>query len=182
MDIAGNPNQESIPFNRSDSMNFKKAFQRADFRGRTALIFSSWFGTGLLPMAPGTFGTLAAVPPVIIVNYLGALYSTIFLIALIPLSIWASRISQQLLEKDDPAEVVIDEAAGLLVAVFLIPFSLLGFIMAFFLFRVFDILKPYPIGIIDKRIKGGAGIVLDDIVAGIYANICLRIFMVFLGN
>ncbi len=163
-------------------MNFKKAFQKADFRGRIALIFSSWFGTGLMRMAPGTFGTLAAAPPVIIVNYLGTIYSIILLIALIPLSLWASSVSQQLLGKDDPPEVVIDEASGLLVGVFLIPFSLLGFTLAFLLFRLFDILKPYPIGMIDKRVKGGTGIVLDDIVAGIYANICVRIFMVLLGD
>ncbi len=127
-----------------------------------------------MPIAPGTFGTLAAVPPAIIIYYFGTVPSVISLIVIIPLSVWTSNVTQKLLGKDDPSEIVIDEVAGFFVTVFLLPFSWLSFTLGFLLFRVFDILKPFPIGMIDKKIKGGTGIVLDDIVAGIYANICVR--------
>jgi len=154
---------------------------KADFYRKTVLLLSSWFGSGLMPIAPGTFGTLAAVPPAIIIYYFGTVPSVISLIVIIPLAVWTSNVTQKLLGKDDPSEIVIDEVAGFFVTVFLLPFSWLSFTLGFLLFRVFDILKPFPIGIIDKKIKGGTGIVLDDIVAGIYANICVRVVQAIFG-
>jgi phosphatidylglycerophosphatase A len=154
---------------------------KADFYRKTALLLSSWFGSGLMPIAPGTFGTLAAVPPAIIIYYFGTVPSVISLIVIIPLAVWTSNVTQKLLGKDDPSEIVIDEVAGFFVTVFLLPFSWLSFTLGFLLFRVFDILKPFPIGIIDKKVKGGTGIVLDDIVAGIYANICVRAVQAIFG-
>jgi len=154
---------------------------KADFYRKTALLLSSWFGSGLMPIAPGTFGTLAAVPPAIIIYYFGTVPSVISLIVIIPLAVWTSNVTQKLLGKDDPSEIVIDEVVGFFVTVFLLPFSWLSFTLGFLLFRVFDILKPFPIGIIDKKIKGGTGIVLDDIVAGIYANICVRAVQAIIG-
>jgi phosphatidylglycerophosphatase A len=154
---------------------------KADLYRKTALLLSSWFGSGLMPIAPGTFGTLAAVPPAIIIYYFGTVPSVISLIVIIPLAVWTSNVTQKLLGKDDPSEIVIDEVAGFFVTVFLLPFSWLSFTLGFLLFRVFDILKPFPIGIIDKKIKGGTGIVLDDIVAGIYANICVRVVQAIFG-
>jgi len=157
----------------SESIPLKKAFKEANVLGKTALLLSSWFGAGLMPIAPGSFGTLAALPLVIIINYLGVVHSTISLIIILPLSLWASHLSQNLLEGNDPSEIVIDEVTGLFIAVFLLPLSWLNIILGFCLFRIFDILKPFPIGLIDKNLKGGIGIVLDDIMAGIYVNICL---------
>jgi phosphatidylglycerophosphatase A len=155
--------------------------KKADFFRKGALLLSSWFGSGLMPVAPGTSGTLAALPLLIIINYFGTVPSVISLIVIIPLAVWTSNISQKLLGKDDPSEVVIDEAAGFFVSVFLLPYSWSTFILGFTLFRVFDILKPFPIGIIDRKVKGGIGICLDDIVAGIYANICVRIIQAIIG-
>ena len=169
-----------MPENGSDIPTLTESFKEADTSGKTALFFSSWFGTGLAPFAPGTVGTLAALPLIIILNYLGLVYSVISLIVIIPLAFWASEASRILLKKKDPSEVVIDEVAGMLVAVFLLPVSWSSYIPGFLLFRFFDILKPFPIGMIDKRVGGGTGIVLDDIVAGIYANICVRVILVLL--
>lgn len=166
---------------QSESMPLKQAFKEADFSGKTALIVSSWFGAGLMPIAPGSFGTLAAVPPVIIVNYLGFVYSTISLIILLPLAVWSSHISQKILGRNDPSDVVIDEVLGFLIAVFLLPLSWLSIILGFLFFRFFDIIKPFPIGLIDRKINGSVGIVLDDIVAGIFANICIRVVQGLLG-
>jgi len=164
---------------RSDNLTFKESFKKADFSGKTALILSSWFGAGLMPVASGTFGTLAALPLVIVVNYLGVIYTGISLIIIIPLALWSSDISQRLLPRDDPPEVVIDEVAGYLLTTFLLPFSWLSISSGFILFRVFDILKPFPIGMIDRKMKGGVGIVLDDLLAGVYANLCVRALLFF---
>jgi phosphatidylglycerophosphatase A len=143
------------------------------------LLLSSWFGVGRLPLAPGTWGTLGAVPLVLIVSYFGTVPAVISLAVIIPLAVWTAGISQKLLGIDDPPEVVIDEVAGFFVTVFLLPFSWCSFILGFILFRIFDILKPFPIRMIDKNVKGGIGICLDDILAGVYANICVRIVYLF---
>lgn len=146
------------------------------------LLLSSWFGVGRLPLAPGTWGTLGAVPLVLIISYFGPVPAVISLAVIIPLAVWTSGTSRKLLKKDDPPEVVIDEVAGYFVTVFLLPFSWWSFILGFLLFRFFDILKPFPIGMIDKKVRGGIGICLDDIVAGVYANIGVRIIMLVIGN
>ncbi len=162
---------------RPDSHPFREAFRKGDFVDKTALVLSSWFGSGLAPMAPGTFGTLAAAAPVAVIKYLGASAEYIFIVILVFLALWSSHAARNLLGRDDPPEVVIDEAAGFCLAVFLLPLNILSLCSGFLLFRIFDIWKPFPIGFIDKRIKGGLGIVLDDIVAGAFANIGARIIM-----
>ena len=146
------------------------------------LLLSSWFGVGRLPLAPGTWGTLGAVPLVLIISYFGPIPAVISLAVIIPLAVWTSDISQKVLGKDDPPEVVIDEVAGYFVAVFLLPFSWWSFILGFLLFRIFDILKPFPIRMIHKKVKGGIGICLDDIVAGVYANVCIKFVIWVIGN
>ena len=163
--------------NRSENMTLQESFNGAGFWGKVALIFSTWFGIGLAPKAPGTFGTLGAVPLAIIFSYFGFLYQGIAIIVIIPLAIWSSEVSRKLMDREDPQVVVIDEVAGLLLAVFLFPLSWLSIILGFVLFRFFDILKPFPAGLIDRKVKGGLGIVLDDLMADVYANLCLRIIL-----
>ena len=146
------------------------------------LLLSSWFGVGRLPLAPGTWGTLGAVPLALIISYFGPIPAVISLAVIILLAVWTSGISQKLLGKDDPPEVVIDEVAGYFVTIFLLPISWWSFILGFLLFRVFDIFKPFPIRMIHKKVRGGIGICLDDIVAGVYANVCIRLIMLVMGN
>ncbi len=161
---------------RSDTLNFKESFGKTHLFGKTALVLSSWFGVGLIPVAPGTCGTLAAVPLFFGMKYIGILYSVIFLIVFIPMAVWVSGISKRLLGRDDPPEVVIDEVAGFMLALFLLPLTWSSLTLGFLLFRVFDILKPFPIGRLEK-IRGGIGIVVDDLVAGVYANFCVRVLL-----
>ena len=164
---------------RSDRLNFREVVKNADLPGKTALVLSSWFGVGLMPIAPGTFGTLAAIPVVFVTYYLKSLFGALFILIFIALAFWASDLGRKHLGKNDPSEVVIDEVAGFLVTMFLLPLSWLSLILGFILFRVFDIIKPFPIRRLEK-IKGGFGIVLDDLLAGIYANISLRILLFLL--
>ena len=110
---------------------------------------------------------------------LGGVSGEGFKIIFVPLAIWSSHLSHKLLKRDDPSEVVIDEVAGILWTFFLLPLSWLTLCVGFILFRIFDIFKPFPIRTLERRLRGGIGIVLDDLLAGIYANLCLRIFLLF---
>ena len=167
--------------NQFDTLTLGKIFSEADVRGKTALVLSTWFGAGLVPKAPGTFGTLAGLPLVLIINYFGSLYKALFLFAFVFLAIWASDRSCRLMGREDPSEVVIDEVAGYLLALFLVPSSWLAISLGFLLFRGFDIWKPFPIKRLEA-IKGGPGIVLDDLMAGLYANMVLRVVLLLAGH
>ncbi|MEE9543598.1 MAG: phosphatidylglycerophosphatase A [Thermodesulfobacteriota bacterium] len=111
--------------------------------------------------------------------YILSCYSiTVYVVATVILFIAASYISGEA-EKNfgssDPGKIIIDEILGFTVAFFLLPFTLFNVIIIFLLFRFFDILKPFPISYLDKRVKGGKGIVLDDAVAGVFANIVMHL-------
>jgi phosphatidylglycerophosphatase A len=164
---------------QSDSLTFRDAFRKADISEKSALCFASWFGAGLMPVAPGTFGTLTAVPLVLILNHLGALYEGLALLLLVPLAIWSSNVCERCLGRNDPPEVVVDEVAGFLLTLFLLPLSWLTLCLGFVLFRVFDIAKPFPIRWFEKKLRGGTGVVLDDLMAGVYANLGLRLVLLF---
>lgn len=161
--------------------NKKKAQAHGDyFKDSSApdkliLFFATWFFTGLIPFAPGTWGSLAALAFAAGAYSLGFLSSVLSLAIIIIISIPVSGMASKIMGREDPPSVVIDEVAGIFVTLFLIPVSWTGIIAGFVLFRIFDILKPFPAGLIDKKVKGGTGIVLDDLTAGVYANVCLRI-------
>ena len=137
-------------------------------------MLSSWFGVGRLPKAPGTFGSLAALPVVLLMSGLGPVVGAVFLVVFVGLAIRAAAITEQVLGQRDPGVIVVDEVAGMLVALYLLP-ATWGFLAGgFFLFRLFDIVKPFPIRRLE-RLPGGAGVVLDDVLAGVFANLALRI-------
>ena len=171
-----------MPVASTDKVTVKEIFGKADFLRKMALILATWFGSGLLPGAPGTFGSLAGLPLVILLSYLGDFFTGIALLVLIPVAVWSSGLCGILLKRDDPSEVVIDEVAGFLLSIFLLPFSWVNVFSGFLLFRFFDILKPFPIGLVDKKIKGGTGIVMDDLLAGVYANICMRLLLIIFSH
>ena len=167
--------------NQSDNLESLQAFKSVRLLDKIALLVSVWFGAGLLPGMPGTFGTAGAIPLYLLVNFLHTGYQAIFLLILIIGAIWSSHSSQRILGKVDPREIVIDEVAGFLLSVIFIPFTLRNLVAGFFLFRFFDILKPPPIRLIEKKVKGGCGIVFDDLVAGAYAHLSLRFLLYMLG-
>jgi len=159
---------------RAATPNFTELFKKASLPDKLALILSSWFGAGMIPVVPGTFGTLAGLPLAIAVAHLGLLAGAYVLFFFVLLAVWASGKSASALKNHDPAEVVIDETAGLLLTLFLLPATGFNLCLGFILFRLFDILKPYPIRRLEE-VGGGAGIVLDDLLAGVYGNLCLRL-------
>jgi phosphatidylglycerophosphatase A len=167
--------------NQSDNLGPLQVFKSARLFDKVVLLVSIWFGTGLLPGMPGTFGTAGAIPLYLLINFLPTSYQALFLLLIIIVAIWASHSSQRILGRVDPREIVIDEVAGFLLSVIFIPFTLRNLVAGFFLFRFFDILKPPPIKLIEKKVKGGCGIVFDDLVAGVYAHLCLRFLLYMIG-
>jgi phosphatidylglycerophosphatase A len=144
-------------------------------RNKLAWVFATWFGCGLSPFAPGTAGSLAAVLIAWPLSHLGfsRLHFLVLAFALLYPAIKAAGIVAGLTARKDPQVVVIDEVLGQwLTLAGALRFDLLTFALAFGLFRLFDIWKPPPIRLIE-RIPGGAGIVLDDMMAGAYAALVL---------
>ncbi len=138
------------------------------------------FGAGLAPIAPGTFGTLAAIPFFLLLNSLGPFfYLAALLVSFIAGVGLCARAAESLNAHDHPG-IVWDEMVGLWVALFLLPFSWSALLLGFILFRLFDIAKPWPIYLIDRRLGGGMGIMLDDIVAGIFTNGALWLLLPYL--
>jgi phosphatidylglycerophosphatase A len=127
------------------------------------------FGSGLSPIAPGTMGTLAAIPIYYLLSSLSLTsYLLVTLVALL-LGVWLCQRAADWLQKDDPGSVVWDEIVGYLVTMIAAPVGWQWMLIGFVLFRVFDIWKPWPVSVADKKLHGGLGIMLDDVIAGFYA-------------
>ncbi len=142
-----------------------------------------WFGSGLLPKAPGTWGTLFALP------FWGLLFwwsenilTRMVAVTLVSLvGIWACDQVILRLSEEDPKSAVIDEAAGFGLTLLIFKMNPVTLVLAFILFRFFDILKPWPIRIVDERIHGGLGVMLDDLIAGVFAALIMCLAMKVIG-
>lgn len=129
-------------------------------------------GSGLAPKAPGTAGTLVALPLYFLLLPLGAWYWLAVALMLL-IGVWACGVAGRALGVHDHGGIVWDEIAAFLLVLPFAPQNLIGFILAFALFRLFDIWKPFPIRWFDVRVPGGIGVMLDDILAAAYAILCL---------
>ena len=147
---------------------------------RLILALASNGGLGYAPVAPGTFGSLAGIPAYYLMGDLSpAGYAGIWTV-LLAVSFWAAEQAGRIFGVADDGRIVIDELVGYLVAVAFLPFSWSSALLGFLLFRVFDVVKLPPAGWIDRNWKNGIGVVLDDVVAGLYSAAALRIFLAFL--
>jgi phosphatidylglycerophosphatase A len=129
---------------------------------------------GYIPFAPGTFGSLVACVLFVLIKPSVLLHFTILLF-LIPLGIISSHYAEILLKDKDSRYIVIDEFCGYFIAVLFLPFDAFYIMGAFFLFRFFDILKPFPIRTAEHVFRGGMGIMADDIIAALFTNMVLQI-------
>ena len=135
------------------------------------------FGTGALPIAPGTFGTLIAIPFFLALSLLPLSLYLLAVILIILGSIWlCGRVSKEI-GVEDHQGMCLDEIVGYLVTMIHVPPHFIWITAGFILFRIFDIWKPWPIRYADEKIHGGFGMILDDVLAGIYSCIILQIFM-----
>jgi len=139
-------------------------------------ILAFGFGTGLAPFAPGTAGSLLGVALAWLTLDLGLTTQVGIAVAISAAGIWICGESARRLGVHDHGGIVWDEIAGMYVTLLVAPYTMSAWILAFLLFRAFDIVKPWPIRDLDHRLGGGLGIMLDDLVAALYAAILLALF------
>jgi phosphatidylglycerophosphatase A len=142
---------------------------------RLFMAIATGFGAGYLPKAPGTWGSLLALPLHFFLRQLAPAPYALALTAIFFIAVITAGQAEKILDRKDPGVVVIDEVIGMLITLIGAPNNPLIWLAGFLLFRFFDIFKPYPIRLIDQRLNGGMGIVLDDVLAGVYSLIVLQI-------
>jgi phosphatidylglycerophosphatase A len=149
---------------------------------RIVIFLATGCYAGKLPMAPGTFGSLAALPLCWLLAQLGRPTAILATLLIIAGAVRVAGAAERLLQQRDPGSIVIDEIAGMLVTFSGLPFTAFTATAGFVLFRVLDIAKPFPIGWVEKRLSGGSGIVMDDLIAGAMANLGCRLLLALLGG
>jgi phosphatidylglycerophosphatase A len=144
---------------------------------RLAVFVATVGYAGYFPVAPGTVGSLAGLLVYLLVWWSGSPAVEVLLIAVLFASgVWAGTISERYFGGIDPGPIVIDEVVGMLITLAFIPVGVTGAIAGFFLFRLFDVIKPFPAGRLE-RLHGGLGVMADDAMAAVYANVSLRLLM-----
>ncbi|MBF0358781.1 MAG: phosphatidylglycerophosphatase A [Magnetococcales bacterium] len=142
-------------------------------RQNIAVAIATLGGVGKIPKAPGTFGTLATLPLCYYVMQQGVVVHLVVAVLVFIVGTWAADEAARVMGSKDPSQVVVDEAAGVLLALVAAPQGWVWFCGGFILFRLFDIWKPWPVGWLDRNVSGGLGIMVDDVAAGGYAFLIL---------
>ena len=141
------------------------------------MFLATGFRTGNIPFAPGTFGSLIGLPLCFALAGMSTTPAMLWTLLFIFFAVWIADAAEKILEQNDPGCIVIDEIAGMVVALVGLPFNPITVVIGFIIFRILDIFKPFPIRDLDKRIPGGLGVVADDVAAGIITNLLLRIII-----
>jgi len=131
-----------------------------NFKDKSVMVLATGFFAGYIPFAPGTFGSIVGLPICFLLSKTKLSVAILFILIFIFFAIWISNRAEKILKQNDPGCIVIDEIAGIM----------------------FDILKPFPIRYIERRFAGGTGVVMDDLMAGVYSNIVLRLLFIYLGR
>lgn len=141
---------------------------------KLARFFAFGFGAGKAPVAPGTFGTLVGIPIYLLLQPVSASIYAVAVLVLFGLGVWLCHVTEKDLGVHDHPGIVWDEIVGYLITMFMAPNGWVWIVAGFFLFRLFDIWKPFPIRQIERRIQGGLGNMLDDALAGLYSLAVLQ--------
>jgi phosphatidylglycerophosphatase A len=142
---------------------------------------ASGFGSGLAPVAPGTLGTLVGIPICFLCSPLPWFLRLLVVLVLMGLSVYITGRAEEIYQKKDDQRIVIDEIIGFQVTMLPVTITAVHLCIGFVLFRLFDILKPFPIHYLE-RLPAGWGIVLDDVCAGVYAGILLLLLVSFIKS
>ncbi len=141
------------------------------------MLIATGFYSGYLPKAPGTWGSLVGLLLFFLLHVLSLPVYLAVVAGLFVVGSFAAGEAEKILDNRDPGVVVIDEIVGMLITMIAVPVTPLSMTLGFILFRVFDIAKPFPVNFFDQRFHGGLGIMLDDVVAGIYSLIILHLIL-----
>ena len=135
--------------------------------------------SGYLPKAPGTWGSLVGLLLFFLLHNLSLEIYLAVIAGIFVIGTFAAGEAEKIMDHQDPGLVVIDEIVGMLITMIAVPATPLAMVLGFILFRIFDILKPFPVNFFDQRFHGGLGIMLDDVMAGIYSLIILQVLFRF---
>jgi phosphatidylglycerophosphatase A len=150
-------------------------------RNDLIVFFATGCFTGFLPKMPGTWGTFAAIPIVIITHRTTTIVQAVTAVVFAAFAVWIAGRAEILFEGRDARPIVIDEMVGFLITLLWLPLNFLTLCLGFFLFRLFDIVKPPPISTVEKRLQSGWAVVMDDVLAGVFANVTLRLLLIVAG-
>lgn len=138
------------------------------------VLVATWFGAGWLPRMPGTWGALAALPFAWALHLAGGPWLVVLCAALVfAAGLWAAARYMDAVDVHDPGAIVVDEVAAQWLTLAFMPREVWIYVLGFILFRGFDILKPFPVGWLDRRMAGAFGVMIDDLVAALYAILIL---------
>ena len=148
-----------------------------------SLLLATGFGIGLIPVAPGTFGSILGIVLFLVLTHLNLpiFWFSLLILILYFFSYLAVQSALKIIKRSDPGEIVIDEVLGMMLVMMTIPPDPKWAFLAFILFRIFDILKPWPINQVDSKLKNALGVMLDDFIAALYAGIVIvgiRLFLI----
>ncbi len=152
-----------------------------NFKDKSVMMLATGFFVGYIPFAPGTFGSIVGLLLCFLLSKTKLSVAILFILIFIFFAIWISNRAEKILKQNDPGCIVIDEIAGIMLTLLGLPFNTISVAAGFVIFRFFDILKPFPIRYIERKFAGGTGIVLDDLMAGVYSNIALRLLFITTG-
>ena len=141
---------------------------------RPIMFIATGFYTGYLPKAPGTWGTVVAFPLHFLLIRLAPQNYFLALGLILLVAIATAGSAEKIIDRKDPGVIVIDEIIGMLIALINCPLNPFALLSAFVLFRLLDIVKPFPISWVDRRLNGGAGIVMDDVIAGLFTFLAVQ--------
>jgi len=152
-----------------------KRVRFSEISGSPSRFLAFGFGSGLAPKAPGTCGTLAAIPVYLLLMNLPLTWYLITVLILTAYGIWICGVTSRYFDVPDHPGIVWDEIVGFLITMIAAPSGFIWIVIGFLLFRLFDIWKPWPISLLDRHVHGGLGIMLDDVVAGLFAAIVMNV-------
>ncbi|MBW2682606.1 MAG: phosphatidylglycerophosphatase A [Deltaproteobacteria bacterium] len=146
------------------------------------MALATGFYVGMIPRAPGTWGSLAAFLPWFFIKDLTLPAYLTVLVTVFILGFFVSGSAEKILDRPDAGPIVIDEILGMFITLTLAPPHPAAWILGFILFRIFDIFKPFPVSWFDQRVHGGIGIMMDDVIAGLYALVSLQLLWLVIGS